>query len=92
MARINEWRHTALPVRLFVIDALAAIPMFAVLVHFRAWTVGLAVGWLLIFGVLSHLGYRPMVALRILRTKIAGPVASGRPWWSRTQERYPEQK
>ncbi len=92
MARINEWRNSALPVRLFVVDALAAIPLFLAIVHLRVWTVALAFVWLLAFGILSRLGYRPLVALRILRTMVAGRVSSGRPWWSRPQERYPESK
>lgn len=92
MARINEWRNSALPVKLFIVDALAAIPLLLAIVHLRVWTMALAFVWLLLFGILSRLGYRPLVALRILRTMIAGRVSSGRPWWARAQERYPEGK
>ncbi len=87
MARPNMWRGSALPVRLFFFDALAAIPLLVVFVHFRQWTIIVAVSWFVIFGLLSRIGYRPAVALRRIRTWLAGPVSYGRPWWTREQER-----
>lgn len=87
MARPNTWRGSALPVRLGPFDALAAVPLLLVFVHLRMWTVSLAVAWLLIFGLLGRFGYKPMVALRLIRCWIVGPVSYGRPWWTREQER-----
>jgi len=87
MARPNMWRGSALPVRLGPFDALAAVPLLLVFVHLRIWTIALAFVWLVVFGVLSRLGYRPVVALRRIRVWFAGPVSYGRPWWSRNQER-----
>ena len=72
MARINEWRNSALPVRLGPFDALAALPLLLVLVHLRTWTFVVAVVWLVVFGILSRLGYRPVVALRMVRATRAG--------------------
>lgn len=91
MSGPSSWRDTALPVRLWVFDAVGFVPFLAVL--FRpAWStffVALAASVFLL--LMSHLlGYSVTVMLRRLRSRIAGPVKAGVAWWHRPQKNlYP---
>ena len=88
MARPNYWRDSAQTTRLFIFDALAGVPLLFMFVHLRMWTFWLAVSCFLVFGILDRLGFSFRVALRRLRSRVAGPVRYGMAWWHRHQERY----
>jgi intracellular multiplication protein IcmT len=87
MPRKNEWRNTALTVRFFIFDARAAFPVALALMHIRPWTMGAALAVFVLFGVLEWLGISMVVALRALRSWIAGPVRYGVAWWHKPQRK-----
>ncbi|MGX9960638.1 IcmT/TraK family protein [Xanthomonas euvesicatoria] len=87
MPRSNEWRDTAQTTRLWLFDALSGIPLILMLAHIRWYTVLIAFLAFVIFGILEKFGYSVPVAIRRLRTKLAGPVKQGHAWWHRHQER-----
>jgi intracellular multiplication protein IcmT len=77
----SHWRDSARSPRFFLVDARAAFPIFLLFMHFRTWTVILAVVSIIFFGVLEHYGFTVPVFLRSIKTFIAGKVKSAQPWW-----------
>ena len=87
MAKRNSWRDTARTVRFFIFDAKAGIPFFLFLAHISYWTFGIAILSFVIFGVLERFGFSLMVALRLLRSFLAGPVRYAVAWWDKPQKK-----
>lgn len=87
MPRPNVWRSSAETTRLWFFDALSGIPLILTLAHIRAWTIAVAFLAFLLFGILEKLGFGVRVALRRLRSAMAGPVRHGHAWWRKHQER-----
>ncbi|MCM3609246.1 IcmT/TraK family protein [Cupriavidus pauculus] len=83
----NVWRDTSRTERFFVFDAKAGIPFFFFLAHIAWWTFALAVVSFVVFGVLERLGISLKVALRLLRSWIAGPIRYAVAWWHKPQKR-----
>lgn len=83
----NVWRDTSRTERFFVFDAKAGIPFFFFLAHIAWWTFALAVVSFVVFGVLERLGISLKVALRLLRSWIAGPIRYSVAWWHKPQKR-----
>lgn len=83
----NAWRDTSRTERFFIFDAKAGIPFFFFLAHIAWWTFALAVVSFVVFGVLERLGISLKVALRLLRSWIAGPIRYAVAWWHKPQRR-----
>ena len=77
----SHWRDSARYPRFFIIDARAAFPVLLVLVHFRTWTVVLALVTTVFFSILQKYGFTPAVFGRVLRTWIGGARKVAVPWW-----------
>lgn len=68
-----HWRNTMKPVRFFNFDARAGLILVLVLVHFRTWTLTLAITVNVVFYILERKGLTFSAALRALRSWIVGP-------------------
>ncbi len=88
MARKNVWRDTGRTVRFFMFDAKAGIPFFVFLGHIKLWTFGFSLITFVVFGVLERFGISLPVALRMLRSWIAGPIRYGVAWWHKPQKKF----
>ena len=77
------WRYTAKPVMLVILDARACVPLLLFTVHWAWWTLYLAVGCTVFFGLLSWVGLTVPAFARMLRRWIVGPVRSAVPAWQR---------
>lgn len=86
MARRNCWRNTALTVRFLIFDAKAGVPFFFFLAHIAVWTLVISVMSFVVFGILERFGYSLEVALRLLRSTLAGPVRYAVAWWDKPQK------
>jgi intracellular multiplication protein IcmT len=77
------WRNTMLPIRIYVADARALIPLMVVLVHIRLWTFYVALAGIVIFAVLEWLGLTFPAAVRTARRWIVGRRRSAVPAWKK---------
>lgn len=77
------WRNTMLPIRIYVADARALIPLIVVLVHIRLWTFYVALAGIVIFAVLEWLGLTFPAAVRTARRWIVGRRRSAIPAWKK---------
>ncbi len=87
MAKRNTWRDTARTVRFFFFDAKAGVPFLFFLAHIAWWTLGIAVFSFIVFGTLERFGFSLVVALRLMRSKLAGPVRHAVAWWEKPQKK-----
>lgn len=87
MAKRNEWRDTARTARFFIFDAKAGIPFFLLLAHVSYWTLAISLISFAVFGILERFGFSLVVALRLLRSKLAGPVRYAVAWWDKPQKK-----
>lgn len=76
-----HWRDSARQARFFLVDANAAFPILFMLLHIRLWTFLLALAFIGFFAVLERFKFTIPVFFRWLRTFIAGPVKTAKPWW-----------
>lgn len=76
-----HWRDSARSPRFFVVDARAAFPVFIFLMHIRIWTAALVLVSAVFFGIIEHYGFTVPVFLRWIRSTLAGPHKTARPWW-----------
>lgn len=81
MSRTNHWRHTAKPARFLFFDARAGAGLAVFMLHWSMLTFKIAVGIFVVFGLLERFGFTVTVALRWVRSRLAGPIRSARPWW-----------
>jgi len=77
------WRNTMLPIRIYVADARALIPVMLVLVHIRMWTFYLAIAGIAVFAVLEWFGLTFPAAIRTLRRWIVGRRRPAIPTWKK---------
>ena len=77
------WRNTMLPIRIYIADARALIPMMVVLVHIRLWTFYIALAGIAVFAVLEWLGLTYPAAVRTVRRLIVGRRRSAIPAWKK---------
>lgn len=83
----NVWRDTSRTVRFFIFDAKAGVPFFFFLANIAWWTFVLSILSFVVFGLLERFGFSITVALRLLRSWIAGPVRYGVAWWHKPQKK-----
>ena len=68
----SHWRDSARNPRFFFVDARAALFILLWLVHIRLWTFLLAIGALIIFGIMEYFNYTMPVALRVMHGLLFG--------------------
>jgi len=77
------WRNTMMPVRIFIADARALIPIFIFILHWRWWTLYTAIAGCILFIVLEWCGLTYAAAMRLLRRFLVGPVHPAVPSWKK---------
>ena len=77
------WRNTMRPVRLFVIDARALIPVMVFVMHVRWGTLYLACAGIAVFTVLEWFGLTFPAAIRTVRRYVVGAVRPAIPAWKK---------
>lgn len=77
------WRDTMRTLRLGPFDARLLGFILLFLVHMAMWTAGLAAGAILAFWLMERRGYVLPIALRKIRSWLAGPDRPAIPWWAR---------
>lgn len=78
-----HWRNTMKPARFFKVDARAGACWMLVLVHFRKWTILLAIIVMIVFILLERRGLTFSSALRAFRSWLLGAHRPGLIWTSR---------
>lgn len=76
-----SWRDSARTPRFFFMDAYAALPLLIFVLHIRWWTFGVAVGFTLFFILLERFKFTLPVFFRWLKSFIAGPLRTAKPWY-----------
>ena len=77
------WRNTGLPVRLFMLDARACLPILCVTVYWSWVTLEIAIVGVAFFSTISLLGLTLPAMLRLIRRIVVGPVRTAVPVWNR---------
>lgn len=77
----SHWRDSGRTPRFFFIDARSSFPLLLFLVHIKWWTFFVAVGAMLLFGIIEHFGFTTIVFLRMVRSFLAGKRKLAKPWW-----------
>ena len=77
------WRNTMLPVRLYVVDARALVPVMIFLLHWRWSTLYLAGAGIALFTVLEWFGLSFPAARRTIRRALVGRIRPGTPSWKK---------
>ena len=91
MAKKNVWRWAGPAVKFAFVDSRAGLTLLPALIGMRwigvwAWVIaGLVFA---LFAVLERFGFSPQVALRFLRSWLAGPVRHAVAWWHKPQKKY----
>lgn len=67
-----HWRNTQKPARFFFLDARAFLALLLFLAHARLWTLGVAIGIMLVFWVFERHGLSFEAALRAVRCWLLG--------------------
>ena len=78
-----HWRNSMKPTRFFKVDARAAAAWIIVLVHFRKWTVLLAIILNVLFVLLERRGLTFSSSLRAFRSWLIGEHRPGIVWTSK---------
>ena len=77
------WRNTMLPVRLYLIDARALIPVMIFMLQWRWSTLYFAGAGIALFTVLEWFGLTFPAAIRTIRRMIVGRIRSATPTWKK---------
>ncbi len=77
------WRNTAPPVRLFVLDARACIPLLISVVYWSWTTLYIGLTGMVFFTVISWFGLTVPAVTRLLRRWLVGRVRPAVPVWRR---------
>ena len=77
------WRNTGLPVRVFMLDARACLPVLSFFVYWSWPTFWFAVLGTVFFGAISFFGLTLPALFRILRCLLVGAVRPAVPVWNR---------
>lgn len=68
------WRDTGITTRFFFLDAQCFVMLIPFLVHMSKLTMWISLLSILFFGIIERRGISPIIALRMLRTKINGRI------------------
>jgi len=77
------WRYTGMPVRVFVLDARACLPLLIFIVKWSWTTFYIAAVGTLFFSMISWFGLTVPVVWRMVRRWLAGRVRPAVPVWQR---------
>jgi len=77
----THWRDSARPVKFFVWDGRAVFPLLLLLFFPNLWTLIFCVVLITFFSILNRFGFTPLIFFRWLRSTLAGPHKTARPWW-----------
>lgn len=77
------WRATALPVRVFVLDARACLPVLVAVLHWSWTTLCIGLVGMVVFGVISFFGLTMPAAFRVMRRWLIGSRRTALPTWKR---------
>ena len=77
------WRNTGQPVRLFMLDARACLPILCVTVYWSWPTLYIALAGVAFFSAISFFGLTVPAMLRLARRIVVGPVRTAVPVWNR---------
>lgn len=77
------WRDTGQPVRLFMLDARACLPILCVTVYWSWTTLYVALTGTAFFALISFFGLTVPAMARLFRRWLAGPVRPAVPVWKR---------
>lgn len=77
------WRNTGQPVRLFMLDARACLPILCFVCNWSWTTLYIAVIGTAFFGTISFMGLSLPTLLRLLRRLLVGRVRTAVPTWQR---------
>jgi intracellular multiplication protein IcmT len=77
------WRNTGYPVRIFMLDARALLPVLCFVVKWSWVTFYIAAGGISFFALISIFGLTVPAVFRLLRRFLAGPRRPCVPSWQR---------
>ena len=77
------WRHTALPVKIAMLDGRACIPVLFVVTYWSWTTLYIALLGIVFFTVISWFGLTVPAVFRVARRWLNGPVRPAIPAWKR---------
>ncbi len=80
MAEVSRWhwRNTAIQAQFFFMDATVAYPLLLLLVHFRLWTLMVAITFMAILFGMSKRGFTPDACFLYIRARIGQWIGGGR--------------
>ncbi len=77
------WRNTMMPVRIYVVDARALIPVMIFMLHWRLGTLYLAGAGIALFTVLEWFGLTFPAGRRTIRRLLVGRIRPAIPSWKK---------
>lgn len=77
------WRNTMLPVRVYVVDARALVPVMIFVLHWRLSTLYIAAAGIAVFAVLEWFGLTFPAAIRTVRRLAVGRLRPAVPTWNK---------
>jgi intracellular multiplication protein IcmT len=77
------WRNTALPVRVFVLDGRACIPILVTVVYWSWTTLYIGLIGAAFFGIISWFGLTVPAVVRVVRRWLVGAMRPAVPVWRR---------
>ncbi len=77
------WRNTGQPVRVFMFDARALLPLLCFVVYWSWLTFYIAILGIAFFSLISFLGLTLPAMLRLMRRFFVGPTRPAVPAWNR---------
>jgi len=77
------WRNTMMPVRIYVVDARALIPVMIFMLHWRLNTLYLAGAGIALFTFLEWFGLTFPAARRTIRRYLVGRIRPAIPSWKK---------
>jgi intracellular multiplication protein IcmT len=77
------WRNTMMPVRIYVVDARALIPVMIFMLHWRLSTLYLAGAGIALFTILEWFGLTFPAARRTIRRYLVGRIRPAFPSWKK---------
>jgi intracellular multiplication protein IcmT len=79
----HHWRDSARRAKFFMIDAISALPLFAVFVHISWATFFMSLAVSVFFAILERFNFTLPMFVRWFKSVLAGPRRIAYPWWRR---------
>lgn len=77
----GNWQDTGRETKFWIMNSSTSFPLLLFLVNISWTTFFIVIATMIVFFILDYYGFKPMVFLRYVRTVLAGPYKSCRPWW-----------